>query len=285
MLPVKFPGVALLAAVATVALAVNGSAQVAAPVSLPPCLIQFNYYSLGHGGSWLILFNSDHTWLEINSYYSSLLSFPISGIPTSGQGTTAPTQGTYTYTVDPQNPSHATIGYSVPNPGYPELYFTATNSGEGVLPGQAILDGPPTFTLYPSQLTNGNSNFSNRSVLAPGGTSVLGFVVQSGGPRWVLLRAVGASLSSFGVTSVVTSPSLTLYNSSQAEIGTSSVWSADPNLVGGFQKIFSIVGAFPLSTGSDEGVLLVPLNPGAYTVAFTAGSAGAILCEAYVLPF
>ena len=277
---------ALVAAVSTAALAVNGSAQVAAPASLPPCLIQFNYYSLGHGGSWLILFNSDHTWQEINSYYSTLpVLTPVNGTATPSQGTSPPSQGTYTYTVDPQNPSHATIGYSVPNPGLPELYFTATNSGDGVLPGQAILDGPPSFTLYPSQLTNGNSNFSNRSVLASGGTSILGFVVQSGGPRWVLLRAVGASLSSFGVTSAVTNPSLTLYNSLQTVIGTSSVWSADPNLVGGYQKIFSIVGAFPLSAGSDEGVLLVPLNPGAYTAAFKAGGTGTILCEAYVLPF
>ena len=201
------------------------------------------------------------------------------------RGTNAPSQGTYTYTVDSQNPSHATIGYSAPNPGLPELYFTATNSGVGASPVQFYIDGPPIFTLYPNQLTNGNCNFSNRSVLPSGGTSILGFVVQSGGPRWVLLRAVGASLSSFGVTSVVTSPSLTLYNSSQAVIGASSVWSADPNLVGGYQKIFSIVGAFPLSTGSDEGVLLVPLNPGAYTAAFTAGGTGTILCEAYVLPF
>jgi len=238
-------------------------------------LIQFNYYSLGHGSSWLILFNSDHTWLEINSYNQGPL----------GSGTSTPFQGTYTYTLDPQNPSHATIGYSVPNPGFPELYFTATNSGEGVLPGQAIIDGPPTFTLYPSQLTNGNCNFSNRSVLPSGSTSILGFVVQSGGPRWVLLRAVSASLTTFGVSSSVTSPSLTLYDSAQAIVGTSAVWSADPNLVGGYQKIFSIVGAFPLNTASDEGVLLVPLTPGAYTAVFKGGGAGNILCEAYVLPF
>jgi hypothetical protein len=271
---VRLLGVALVAAVSTAALAVNGSAQIAAPASLPPCLIQFNSYSLGNGNSWLILFNSDHTWLEINSHYQNPL----------GSGTIAPIQGTYTYAVDPQNPSHATIGYSATNPGFPELYFTAPNSGQSTPPNQISIVGT-TFTLYPSQLTNGNSNFSNRCVLASGGSSILGFVVQSGGPRWVLLRAVGASLSSYGTTSGVTSPSLTVYDSSQAVMGTSTVWSADPNLVGGYQKIFSIVGAFPLSTGSDEGVLLLPLNPGAYTAAFSAGSAGTILCEAYMLPF
>jgi len=281
MIPFRLIRVAFAAAVSTVALAVSGSAQVAAPASLPPCLIQFNNYSLGNGNSWLILFNSDHTWLEINSYYSGLPNLSTG----MSSGTSAPSQGTYTYTVDPQNPSHATIGYSVPNPGFPELYFTATNSGLGVLPNQLSIDGPPIFTIYPRQSTNGNVNFSNRSVLTSSGTSILGFVVQSGGPRWVLLRAVGASLLNFGVSSAVASPSLTLYDSSQAVIGSSSVWSADPNLVGGYQRMFSMIGAFPLSTGSDEGVLLVPLNPGAYTAVFKAGGAGNILCEAYVLPY
>jgi hypothetical protein len=65
----------------------------------------------------------------------------------------------------------------------------------------------------------------------------------------------------------------------------STVWSSDPNLVNGYNTIFSLVGAFPLNAGSDEGVLLLPLNPGAYTAVFQAGSAGAILCEVYLLPY
>lgn len=60
---------------------------------------------------------------------------------------------------------------------------------------------------------------------------------------------------------------------------------ADPNLVGGYEIVFSMVGAFPLKGGSDEGVLLVPLNPGAYTAMYQAGCTGTILCEAYILPF
>jgi hypothetical protein len=87
------------------------------------------------------------------------------------------------------------------------------------------------------------------------------------------------------VSVTVSSPSFTVYESTQTVLGVSSVWSSDPNLVGGYQTIFSLVGAFPLKTGSDEGVLLAPLDPGAYTAQFKAGSVGTILFEAYVLPF
>ena len=72
---------------------------------------------------------------------------------------------------------------------------------------------------------------------------------------------------------------------SVAKVSSGEVWSVDPNLVGGYQKVFSFAGVFPLSNGSDEGVLLVPLNPGVYTAVFKAGSAGTILCETYILPF
>jgi len=67
----KLLRVVLVAAVSTVVLAVNGSAQVAAPTALPQCLIQFNNPSVLESYSWLILFNSDHTYQEVNSYYSA----------------------------------------------------------------------------------------------------------------------------------------------------------------------------------------------------------------------
>jgi hypothetical protein len=98
-------------------------------------------------------------------------------------------------------------------------------------------------------------------------------------------KSSGATLRSFGVSGVVSNPSLTLYDSNQSPVGTSSVWSSDPNLSGGYSTIFSLAGAFPLNGGSDEGVLLVQLDPGAYTSLFKAGSAGTILCEVYILEF
>ena len=84
---------------------------------------------------------------------------------------------------------------------------------------------------------------------------------------------------------MVSKPSFALYDSNQRVIGTSSVWSSDPNLILGYSTIFSMTGAFPLNSGSDEGVLLIQLPPGAYTAVFKAADAGTILCEVYILPF
>ena len=260
-----------------VTLVVQCHSQVAAPAALPPSLIQYSTLKpLIHlSGSRLMLYNADQTYVEINSI--------------SNGGTIPTSTGTFTYVVDKQNPAHATIIYNGGGGSFAndELYFETANFGLEGPPNQATPAGDsfPAFTLYPRQATNGACNVSNLCQLVAGGTATCGFVVQSGGPRWVLLRASGTSLGNFGVSPTVSSPSFTLYDSTQSIVDASSVWSGDPNLVNGYQTIFSLVGAFPLKPGSDEGVLLVPLNPGCYTAQFRAGSAGTMLFEAYILPF
>lgn len=243
-----------------------------APVALPACLIHFTEGQLGYTYSRVALYNQDLTWTDI--------SFTTSG--PLGNGSEPGQHGTFTYTVDPQNSSHATIAYD--DGSSDQLYFYAPNSG--TQSSSLITAGTTTaFTLYPRQINNGGGNVSNRSVLTSGGTTTNGIVIQAGGPRWVLFRGVGASLANFGVPNAVSSPSFTLYDSTGTVVATSSVWSADPNLVPGYETVFSMVGAFSLEPGSDEGVLLIALNPGAYTAIFQAGSSGTILAEAYLLPF
>jgi hypothetical protein len=266
-----------------VALSLPCNAQFAAPASIAPSLIQYTTTIPGGGSSTarLVLYNSDQTWVEINSSYTTNLA--------GHQYGTFPTQsGTYTYYVDPSNPSHGTIVYGGgTNPGLgpiDNLYFFGPNSGNQT-PSNIALPPQPTFSWAPFQNSNGGVNISNRCQLPSGGVAISGFVVQSPGPRWVILRAVGASLATFGVSGVALSPSFTLFDSTQTIVGTSSAWSSDANLTGGYSTIFSLVGAFPLTAGSDEGVLLVQLNPGAYTGVFNARNAGTILCEIYFLPF
>ncbi|QYM79234.1 hypothetical protein K0B96_01050 [Horticoccus luteus] len=254
--------------------------QVAAPASLPTCLIQYvSSQTLTNTSSRrLTLYKADNTYVEINaySYGNSMFAGPwISS---------ALHQGTYTYTVDALDPTHATIAYDGGG-AKDQLYFVIPTSGRQTTPVTTPGDDRE-FTLYPEQNTAGGANVSNRCELAAGGTAITGFVVQGDGPRWVLLRAAGSTLAHLGVTSAtVAGPSFTLYNSQQAVAGVSAVWSADPNLVAGYETIFALVGAFPFSSGSDEGVLLVALDPGVYTAVFKGQSAGQILCEAYILPF
>jgi hypothetical protein len=272
------------ATVAATVLATSGYSQAIAPAptSLPPCLILNSSTYLYGSSSELILYRADQTFDVISSVATSETTTPSGNIKT----TYPPVSGTYTYTVDPQNPSHATIvsNDGAVSPFSQQFYFFSPLSATPYL-GLPTLGTSAWSQIYPEQTTNGGANVSNRCQLTAGGIAISGFVVQSNGPRWVLIRAVGASLANFGVSSTVSAPSFTLRDSTQAVVGASSVWSSDPNLKPGYSTIFSIVGAFPLNSGSDEGVLLVPLNPGAYTAVFSAGSAGTILCEVYILPY
>lgn len=252
----------------------------AAPASVAPSLIQYTgaaEYAKPEP-SHLVFYKEDGTFQEINSYLQNL----------DGSITTyAPGSGTYTYSIDPLNPSHATIVYngSTDPTTFDNLYFYSAIGGLQVATQVSAVIAQPFFRFSPEIVTNGEVNVSNRCKLDSGAVAISGFVVQSTGPRWVLLRAVGATLANFGVAGVVSTPSFTVYDSTQTSVGTSSVWSSDPNLIGGYSTIFSLAGAFPLKSGSDEGVLLVQLNPGAYTGVFKAGSSGTILCEVYILPF
>lgn len=265
---------------AAIGLAPQGNAQATAPQSLPPCLIQYGYSTFSSYAFWsLVLYNADQTYVEINSYF-------ING-PKSG--TYATSSGTYTYTLDPGDSTHATISYLPPRSNgtaADQLYFlTAATGFETPLASLLTTEPAEEFRVYSKQVSDGAANVSNRCQLAAGGAAISGFVIESGGPRLVLIRAVGASLENFGVTATASSPSFSVYDSTQFLWGASTKWSSDPNLLNGYNTIFAVAGAFPLNSGSDEGVLLIPLNPGAYTAVFQAGTAGAILCEVYILPF
>jgi hypothetical protein len=270
---------------AILALTARAQTSVVAPASLASCLVKWTtttygvIYLNGASGpstvssSEVILYNLVGTWTELNTT----------------DNTTSPLEsGTWTYSVSGSNPAQATLSYGQQGNGTP-LYFTSANQGQTIPPNSVIPTILPysitSFTIYPLQSANGGVNFSNRCQLTAGGTAISGFVVQSGGPRWVLFRAAGSTLGNFGLTQLVASPSFTLYNAAGTVVGTSTVWSANPYLAAGYESVFSMVGAFPLNAGSDEGVLLVSLNPGAYTAQFSASSAGTILCEAYLLPY
>ena len=55
----------------------------------------------------------------------------------------------------------------------------------------------------------------------------------------------------------------------------------------GYQYIFNLAGAFPLTPGAGDWANLVLLTPGAYTlvVSAPAGTQGQALCEVYFLPY
>ena len=257
-----------------VGVAADSYSAAAAPSVLAPCIISYSESSLGSTGSKVVLYNSDGTFLELSSTYTSML----------GTGSSSPNSGSYTYSLDPNNPSHATISYSGGSISNDNLYFSSSTSGSQS-PSNVTAGSITGFTIYPKQTDQGIVAFSTRCELNANGSVTVGFVVAPGGPRWVLIRAVTSSLANYGVVSSLSYPTFNLYNAMGQVLGTSSVWSADPNLVAGYDAVFAMVGEFPLTSGSHEGVMLTPLKPGAYTAIFKGTGSGQILCEAYLLPY
>ena len=74
-------------------------------------------------------------------------------------------------------------------------------------------------------------NLSTRGLVSTGDNVLIGgFVVSGTDPRKrVVLRALGPSLSGFGLSDVLRDPVLKVYNSSGALIATNDDWQGDPN--------------------------------------------------------
>ena len=76
-------------------------------------------------------------------------------------------------------------------------------------------------------------NLSTRGLISVGdnGDNVLigGFIVTGTQPKTLVLRALGPSLSSFGLSDVVSDPVLRVYNSSGNLIAANDNWQSDPN--------------------------------------------------------
>lgn len=119
-------------------------------------------------------------------------------------------------------------------------------------------------------------NLSTRTSLAAGQTTTLGFVVGGQSRRTVLIRAIGPTLTTFGVANALPTPTLTLFDTRGTNMASNSGWNGNPE----WASIFFNVGAFPLAAGSKDAVILASLEPGPYSIQ-VAGGVGEVLSEVY----
>ncbi len=129
-------------------------------------------------------------------------------------------------------------------------------------------------------------NISTRSTVQPGSSITVGFVLSGDGQKNVLIRAVGPGLVPLGVPTVVAEPSLKVYNSSSAVVGSNAGWCSDPTKVSSLSSTFASVGAFALPANSKDSALVVSLGAGSYTAVAAApasGVSGDMIAEVYIL--
>lgn len=108
---------------------------------------------------------------------------------------------------------------------------------------------------------------------------ILGVVIAGPVPKQVLVRGVGPTLTTLGVTNVLTNPKISLYNAAGSLIDANDDWGGAVRISEAAAK----VGAFALPENSRDACLLVTLLPGVYTahVSGIDGTTGVALVELY----
>lgn len=150
--------------------------------------------------------------------------------------------------------------------------------------------GPGPFSQFlPTQgvyaVSNpGNTHLTNSSVRGNAGSGsarlILGFVVDGTTPKTMLIRAIGPTLGSFGVTGTLQDPLLQLFGSSATTpLYSNTAWGGSASIAATTTKS----GAFPLAATSQDSCLLVTLPPGTYSaeVSGASGDTGIALIEVY----
>lgn len=174
-----------------------------------------------------------------------------------------------------------------------EIYGHAANGGV-VLPGDIDRDGRIDFlAVTPDALTFSRNvkamlagRLANLSVRTSAGTGdatlIAGFALGAATPgatptKPLLVRAIGPTLSAFGVTDTLADPALTLAPLNAPAIAINDNWSGTAAL----KSAFASVGAFSLASDtSRDAALFVSPPSGAYTATISGGS-GVTLVEVY----
>uniref|UniRef100_UPI004048C360 hypothetical protein n=1 Tax=Limnohabitans sp. TaxID=1907725 RepID=UPI004048C360 len=161
---------------------------------------------------------------------------------------------------------------------FPFMPTTGLGTGRAnQLLGQATSESGDTaftFALVESKRAS-MTNISTRGWTGGGQKMIAGTVVDEG-HKLLLIRAVGPTLSGFGVSTAHPDPRITLFEG-QTELASNDDW-AGVDIANAAAR----VGAFPLSEGSKDACLLVELAEGAYTIIVEGdGDPGEAIVEIY----
>ena len=199
-----------------------------------------------------------------------------------------PQDGTWSYRKLNENTAELTLrspGGGTPPDGQYLLSFTSDSEGS-VVPSSL----PPgilsiSFRVAPLSEHAPLVNCSNRSFVRTNSSAFTGFVIGNS-VRTVLVRAIGPTLSAFGVEGALRNPALSVVSATtNAVVGANDDWSSESARA--LSRAAAVVGAFPLPENSADAAVILSLPPGAYIAQVTSSDktdSGEALIEVYLFP-
>jgi sugar lactone lactonase YvrE len=137
------------------------------------------------------------------------------------------------------------------------------------------LNGPQGLAVQPGQLTNISTRLE---VLTGNSVLIAGFIISGTDSKQVLLRALGPTLTQFGVVGALADTTIELHNGAGAIIATNDNWKDNAN-----QAAIMATGKAP--PNDLESAILITLAPGNYSAVVRGknGITGVALAEIYDL--
>jgi hypothetical protein len=219
------------------------------------------YFGVAHGPT-----GESQVMFIIDSSKHIIMVQRTGSVLTGGFGTvTAPVSPTaqYTFTLN------SVIGSSSPITGS----FTIV---DGVFTG-TFQTSAGTFTVntFKNSLFHRMANISTRGLVGTGQGQLIGGFIITGGPKLVMVRAMGPSLAAAGVSPALANPSITLFTGG-TQLASNDDWKTNANVA-------DIIASGIAPTNDLEAALLIRLEPGAYTTVVNGvgGTTGIGLVEVY----
>lgn len=177
------------------------------------------------------------------------------------------------------NAHDAALLVTLPAGGYTAIIRAKDGQAGGVVLGELQeLDGSEDALLV---------NLSVRAWVGTGESILIpGVIVAGTGTKRILVRAVGPTLSTFGVTGTLADPEISLVGSATGQtLATNDNWAETAQSRSDVLSATGEAGAFALPEGSRDAALVATVPAGGYTVLARGknDSTGVILVEIYGL--
>jgi hypothetical protein len=201
--------------------------------------------------------------IDVAATLSATVTAPNGGVTTSWRLYSGPAP------VQLTTPNNATTGASFTVPGIYTFMVSVTDNVHAVAYDAVVVKVMPRVRM---------ANISTRVVVGTGqGMAIAGFIINGNSPKNVIIRALGPTLTGFGIAGALDDPVLDLRDAAGNQIATNDNWKDSQ------QQVIADSGFAPAN--DSEAALALTLPPGNYTaiVSGKSNTTGISLVEVYEL--